>query len=74
MRFTLGPGGVTPDISRKNDGRGFYLCRDQKCIDRAFKRRAFNRVCRTQIDMEKLKEAVQTALDATKEGMNVKKS
>jgi predicted RNA-binding protein YlxR (DUF448 family) len=53
---------VRPLRPIRNEGRGLYLCRDQKCIDRAIKRKAFNRVLRVQADMESVTRAIETAL------------
>jgi hypothetical protein len=63
MRFTLRGSEIVPDISGKNDGRGMYLCRNQDCIDRAVKRKAFCRVCRAQVDMESVTRAIEAALN-----------
>ncbi|MGM9937855.1 MAG: RNase P modulator RnpM [Candidatus Ornithomonoglobus sp.] len=34
---------VIPDIHRKSEGRGAYICRDSECIKKAEKRRSFER-------------------------------
>jgi hypothetical protein len=64
MRFTMRDSMIIPDISGKNEGRGMYLCRNQSCIDRAVKRKSFCRVCRTQVDMESVARAIETALNS----------
>ena len=63
MRFTHDGNRVIADTEGKNDGRGFYLCRSQECIDTAIKRKAFNRVCRTNADAESIERAIKEALD-----------
>ena len=58
MRFTLTGNQITADTDGRNDGRGIYLCRDKKCIEQALKRKAFNRVLRTNVDAESIEKAI----------------
>ena len=74
MRFTFDGVRVTADKDRKNDGRGFYLCADESCIETALKRKAFNRVCRQNIDTEENKRVIGKALDNFQGGTDAKES
>lgn len=74
MRFTFDGVTVTADTGRKNDGRGFYLCADEGCIETALKRKAFNRVCRQNIDTEEIKRVIGQALDSFQGGTDAKES
>ena len=74
MRFTADGPVIKADPERRQPGRGFYLCRDSACLDKAFKRKAFNRICRSATDNEMIRTIVESSLNATKEEMNVKKS
>ena len=58
MRFTFSDNQIIADTDGKNDGRGTYLCRDKKCIEQALKRKAFNRVLRTNVDAESIERAI----------------
>lgn len=74
MRFTFDGVRVTADTGRKNDGRGFYLCADEGCIETAIKRKAFNRVCRQNIDTEEINRVIGQALDNFQGGTDAKES
>ncbi len=74
MRFTFDGVRVTADTGLKNDGRGFYLCADESCIETALKRKAFNRVCRQNIDTEEIKRVIGQALDNFQGGTDAKES
>ena len=62
LRFTFRDGCIEADIDTKNDGRGFYLCPKSECAELAIKRKAFNRVCRTNVDAESIERAIDEAL------------
>ena len=62
LRFTFRDGCIEADIDIKNEGRGIYLCRNRECADMALKRKAFNRVLRTNADAEKIERAIDEAL------------
>ena len=64
----------TPKPMRRNDGRGFYLCADKGCMETALKRKAFNRVCRQNIDTEEIKRVIGQALDNFQGGTDAKES
>ena len=74
MRFTFDGAKVIPDSGRPGDGRGFYLCADSQCIETALKRRAFNRVCRQNIDTEEIRKVIGQALDNFQGGTDAKES
>ncbi len=74
MRFTFDGVRVTADTGLKNDGRGFYLCADKGCMETALKRKAFNRVCRQNIDTEEIKRVIGQALDNFQGGTDAKES
>lgn len=62
MRFTYRNGCIEADNNMKKDGRGIYLCRSRECVDIAIKRKAFNRVLRTNIGAEITERAINEAL------------
>ena len=74
MRFTFDGNKVIPDSDRPGDGRGFYLCADNECIETALKRKAFNRVCRQNMDTEEIKKVIGQALDNYQGGTDAKES
>ena len=74
MRFTFDGVRVTADSDRRNDGRGFYLCADEGCIETALKRKSFNRVCRQNMDIEEIKRVIGQALDNFQGGTDAKES
>jgi len=53
-----------------HSGRGAYLCRRQACLERAFRRRAFQRAFRTSVEVDKavLARAVEQRQDEAFEG------
>ena len=68
LRFTLRNNAIVPDIEGKNDGRGIYLCNKKECLELAIKKKAFNRICKTNVDPDTIREVVMTVLNDTKEG------
>lgn len=44
IRMTCDSGSILIDRDRKLPGRGFYLCSDIECLDKAIKRKSFNRI------------------------------
>ncbi len=74
IRFTFDGTAVIADESGKRDGRGFYLCRDAKCAAEAIKRKAFNRVCRQNLDEKEIRNVIGQALDNFQGGTDAKKS
>jgi hypothetical protein len=64
MRFTLQDAVITADTAGKNDGRGFYLCKDSECLEKAIRKKAFERICRSKVDKSMIMRAFEDALDA----------
>lgn len=62
MRFTYDSGAFLPDTDHRNDGRGIYLCRDENCLEKSIKRKAWNRIARAGVDTEEIRRAVRSAL------------
>lgn len=42
--------GVSVDLTNKKNGRGAYLCKGLKCINKAKKNRRLNQVLKTDVD------------------------
>lgn len=61
MRFTLKDGRITADTDGRADGRGFYLCRSEECIDKSFRRKAWNRICKSNVDTEEIRRVIGQA-------------
>ena len=74
MRFTFDGKEVKADSGSRNDGRGFYLCRNEECLETAIKRKAFNRACRQNIDTEEIRKVIGQALDNFQGGTDAKES
>lgn len=74
IRFVLNGQDPVPDITGKAEGRGFYLCRSEECVRTAVKRKAFNRVCRRNLDEKEINELIENVLDGYQGGMDVKES
>lgn len=51
-------GSISCDIGGKADGRGAYVCRDEKCVSRAFKERRFERALKKSIPQD-IKEILE---------------
>ncbi|MBQ6389183.1 MAG: YlxR family protein [Mogibacterium sp.] len=64
MRFTVCDSRIVADEARRNEGRGHYLCRDDECIRKSFKRKAWNRILKTGADTEEIMRAIDKALNA----------
>lgn len=74
MRFTFDGSAVIFDEDGHRDGRGFYLCRDANCANDALKRKAFNRVCRQNLDETEIRKVIGQALDNLQGGTDAKES
>ncbi len=74
MRFTVHEATIVPDGEARSEGKGYYLCLDEACFELALKRKAFNRICRCNVDIEQIKSVIGEKLLTTKEDMNVKES
>jgi hypothetical protein len=74
LRLTYNGSVFIADTDARNEGRGIYLCRNEDCIKKSFKRKAWNRICRSAVNTEDIMRVIDAALSETKEDMNVKKS
>ena len=74
IRFVLNGQEPVADISGRAEGRGFYLCRNAECLKTAIKRKAFNRVCKRNLDEKEISRLVGQVLDSYQGGMDVKES
>lgn len=61
IRFTWDGEKIVADTSMRNEGRGFYLCRNRECLESAIRKKAFNRVCKKNIDAELIRKVVENA-------------
>ena len=62
IRMTYKDGHVGIDPDGRASGRGFYLCRDIDCLEKAVKKKAFQRAVKRNVDdsdIEKIREAVK---------------
>lgn len=74
IRFVLKGQDPVVDISGRAEGRGFYLCRSAECIKTAVKRKAFNRVCKRNLDEKEINSLIGQLSDSYQGGMDVKES
>ena len=74
MRFTVSGTEIIPDTDHIREGRGYYLCRAEECVEASIKRRAWNRICKANIDRDEIRKIIGGAIDDNQGGMNVKKS
>ncbi|MBQ6440207.1 MAG: YlxR family protein [Mogibacterium sp.] len=72
IRFVLIGQNPVVDISGRAEGRGFYLCRSEECIKTAVKRKAFNRVCKRNLEENEISRLIGQVLDSYQGGMDVK--
>lgn len=66
-RFVLIDGKVVPDFSGREKGRGAYLCKNDKCLELAMKKRAFNRTFKMDVDIDTNYEAIEELINSAKE-------
>ncbi|MBQ6150779.1 MAG: DUF448 domain-containing protein [Mogibacterium sp.] len=74
IRFVLNGQDPVADISGRAEGRGFYLCRNAECSATAVMRKAFNRVCKRNLDEKEISRLIEQVLDSYQGGMDVKES
>ena len=67
MRFTVTDNDISPDTDGRSPGRGYYLCRNEECIEKSFKKKSWNRILRMNADTDKIRRAVEIALTTSKE-------
>ena len=74
IRFVLNGQDPVVDTNGKAEGRGFYLCRSEECIMTAVKRKAFNRVCKRNLDEKEISRLIGQLSVSCQGGMDVKES
>ena len=74
IRFVLNGQDPVADISGRAEGRGFYLCRSAECARTAIKRKAFNRICKRNLDENEISRLIGQIPGICQGGMNVKES
>ncbi|MBQ9272239.1 MAG: YlxR family protein [Mogibacterium sp.] len=74
IRFTFDGKSLSADTDTKRDGRGFYLCNNEDCLETAIKRKAFNRVCRQNVDGGEIRKVFGIAAGNDQGGIDVKES
>ena len=63
MRFTISDSVIRADKDRQEDGRGYYLCKDSECVEKAIKRKVFNRACRRNVEADEIRSVVGQVLN-----------
>ncbi len=63
IRLTYNGNAFTADTDSRNEGRGIYLCRSKECIEKSFRRKAWNRICRSGVNNEEIMRAINEALN-----------
>ena len=74
IRFVLKGQDPVVDTDGRAEGRGFYLCRSEECIMTAVKRKAFNRVCKRNLDEKEISSLIGQLSGSYQGGMDVKES
>ena len=74
IRFVVNGQDPVVDLSGRAEGRGFYLCRSEECARTAIKRKAFNRVCKRNLDEKEISSLIGQIPDSYQGGMDVKES
>lgn len=59
IRFVRIDGNVEIDPSGKKDGRGAYLCKNDKCIEKAIKSNVFSKSFKQNIDKDYINESIK---------------
>ena len=62
MRFVKSGETVIYDETGLMEGRGYYLCKSEECVNEALKRNSFSRVCRCKMDSEDINRVANDAL------------
>ena len=65
MRFTVKGAEISADTDGRSPGRGYYLCRDEECIKTSFRKKAWNRILKCNVDNEMIQRAIDEALAST---------
>lgn len=50
---------LKPDLRRLSDGRGAYICKDEKCIMKAKKKKAFERTFKYGFENKDIENLIQ---------------
>ena len=74
IRFVLIGQDPVLDAKRSMEGRGFYLCKSAECAKTAVKRKAFNRICKRNLDEKEVSSLLEQVLNSCQGGMDVKES
>lgn len=74
IRFTVSCDSFVPDNIKKQNGRGFYLCKSRDCMENAIKKKAFNRMCRSNVDNEYIRKIVIEQIEQPGRDVDVEKS
>ena len=74
IRFVLNGQDPVIDLSGRAEGRGFYLCRSAECARTAIKRKAFNRICKRNLDEKEISSLIGQLSGSYQGGMDVKES
>ncbi|MBF0564647.1 MAG: YlxR family protein [Nitrospirae bacterium] len=60
LRMAVHEGGLVFDRAQKKPGRGYYLCRDPKCIDRCLNEKHLKKVIKRGFsELAELKESMK---------------
>ena len=59
IRMVYSEGRMVLDPDGKATGRGLYLCPDEKCIQKAVKKKAFNRSVRGEVKSEDIESILK---------------
>ena len=60
IRITLSDGKLTADVTGRADGRGAYICSHyESCLQKAFKKKAFERTFSTAVSQEQKEELIR---------------
>lgn len=74
IRLTLNGKDLIIDHTGNAPGRGMYICRNEECIDKIIKKKAFNRACKCWLETAMLESLQSELLTVLKEETNVKES
>ena len=55
--------GIFYDSTYKRDGRGAYICKNNKCLDLAIKKKSFNRALKAAVNQEVINDLYTELMD-----------
>jgi len=70
IRIVCNGSKLSVDYTGKADGRGVYLCRNEECIRKAMKGKAFNRSYKRAFDRAETNAVFEELLEKVKEVEN----